>query len=97
VEKRAAENASKKTVNKKVNEEPEIQTVSEKSEKIGKAESNGTNQDEEKNDHHWLLWAFLGCGIIGFFIFFLLFWKRDDDEEDEEGKKKQKVSDEESK
>ena len=96
-EKRAAENASKKTVNKKVNEEPEIQTVSEKSEKIGKAESNGTNQDEEKNDHHWLLWAFLGCGIIGFFIFFLLFWKRDDDEEDEEGKKKQKVSDEESK
>ena len=96
-EKRAAENASKKTVNKKVNEEPEIQTVSEKSEKIGKAESNGTNQDEEKNDHHWLLWAFLGCGIIGFFVFFLLFWKRDDDEEDEEGKKKQKVSDEESK
>ncbi|MBR4631087.1 MAG: hypothetical protein IKO57_11730 [Treponema sp.] len=96
-EKRAAENASKKTVNKKVNKGPEIQTVSEKSEKIGKAESSGTNQDEEKNDHHWLLWAFLGCGIIGFFIFFLLFWKRDDDEEDEEGKKKQKVSDEESK
>ncbi len=48
---------------------------------------NKNNTDyQKKSNRHWLLWLFLGCGILGFFIFFLIL--KDDDDEDEDEKKK---------
>ena len=47
---------------------------------------NKNNTDyQKKSNRHWLLWLFLGCGILGFFIFFLIL--KDDDDEDEDEKK----------
>lgn len=47
---------------------------------------NKNNTDyKKKSNRHWLLWLFLGCGILGFLIFFLIL--KDDDDEDEDGKK----------
>jgi len=49
-----------------------------------KENASGQVGDETKEiNRHWLLWLFLGCGTVGFFILFLIFWKRDKKEEEE--------------